>query len=505
MNMKFGRLLGVVLTSAAVFFVILQSLQSADTDGGWQDLFDGRTLSGWRASENAGTFKVIDGMIAASGPRSHLFYVGDGRPQVFKNFEFQADVKTAPGANSGIYFHTEFQGEGFPQKGMEIQINNSATEHNNYLELKKTGSLYGIRNVYKALAPDNEWFRLWFRVEGRRVQVRVNDILVVDYLEPVPPVVPKGRPGRRLSEGTFALQGHDPESKVWFKNLRVKRLPDATAAQEQVVVDDYYRQLIELGAANFPLVNFHVHLKGGLTLPEALAMSRQSGINYGIAINCGLNFSVTNDAGIDAYLKTMAGQPVFVGMQAEGREWVNLFSPEAVARFDYVFTDAMTIVDNTGRRMRLWIKDEVGEIKDKQLFMETLVQRTVDILENEPVDIFVNPTYLPDVLAAEYDALWTQERMQRVVDAAAKNGIAIEINGRLRLPKAAFLKMAKKAGCKFTFGTNNTDRDVGRLDYCLQMVKECGLNWRDMWMPKPDGQKPVQLRKGLRPANRSGN
>jgi len=31
--------------------------------------------------------------------------------------------------------------------------------------------------------------------------------------------------GRRLSSGTFALQGHDPESTVYFRNIRVKPLP----------------------------------------------------------------------------------------------------------------------------------------------------------------------------------------------------------------------------------------------------------------------------------------
>jgi len=104
-------------------------------------------------------------------------------------------------------------------------------------------------------------------------------------------------------------------------------------------------------------------------------------------------------------------------MQAEGREWPTLFSPGAIARFDYVFTDGMTIVDHRGKRARLWIKEEV-DIPDKQAFMDHLVNTIVGILDHEPVDIYVNPTFLPDVIAAEYDALWTPERKQRVIDAA---------------------------------------------------------------------------------------
>ena len=252
-------------------------------------------------------------------------------------------------------------------------------------------------------------------------------------------------------------------------------------------------QMLQFQREHFPVVNFHVHLKGGLTFDQALEQARNSGVKYGIAVNCGLGFSVTNDAGINSYLDTMKGKPVFVGMQAEGREWVRLFSQEAVAKFDYVFTDAMTFTDDSGKRMRLWINDEV-EVKDKQAFMDMLVSRILAIMNNEPIDIYVNPTFLPDCIAKEYDTLWTPERMQKVIAAAAKNGVAIEINARYRLPSPAFIKLAKQAGVKFSFGTNNADRDVGNLDYCLAMVQECGLTPQDMFMPKPNGQKPVQVR-----------
>jgi hypothetical protein len=237
-------------------------------------------------------------------------------------------------------------------------------------------------------------------------------------------------------------------------------------------------------------------LKGGLTLEEALALSRRLGVNYGIAVNCGLGFPIADDGAVSDFLKTMQGQPVFIGMQAEGREWVRLFSPEAVARFDYVFTDAMTFTNKNGRRMRLWIPSEV-EVGEKQEFMEMLVERIVGIMDNEPIDIYVNPTFLPAPIAAEYEALWTAERMNRVIAAAVRNDVAIEINNRYRLPSPAFIRMARKAGVKFTIGTNNADRALGRIEYALQMVRECKLTWRDMWMPKPDGQKPVQKR-GLR-------
>lgn len=477
------------LKSVPAALIILLTLTSA-TAQDWQSLFDGKTLAGWKAGANATSFKVIDGQLACDGPRSHLFYVGADGQSDFTNFEFAAEVLTKNGANSGVYFHTEFQEEGFPEKGFEAQVLNVPGGQGGYRENKLTGSLYGLRNVYKAMARDDEWFRLNVVVKGKRIQIRVNDLLLVDYLEAAPPLSVPNHPGRKLDHGTFALQCHDAGSKVFFRNLRVRRLapdpadPSLTAAP----VTDYDREVIRLGTANIPVVNYHVHLKGGLTLDEALALSRQTGVFYGIAVNCGLNFSVTNDAGIYSYLNTMKGQPAFVAMQAEGREWVKMFSKQAVSQFDYVFTDSMTIFDDSGRRMRLWMTNEVPAIKDPQAFMDMLVARTVTILSTEPINVYVNPTFLPAQIAGQYDQLWTEARMKKVIDAAAKHRIAIEINSRYRLPGPAFLKLAKAGGCKFTFGTNNGDRDVGRLDYSFQMVKDLDLKWQDIWVPTRKGR-----------------
>lgn len=248
--------------------------------------------------------------------------------------------------------------------------------------------------------------------------------------------------------------------------------------------------------AGLALTDYHVHLKGGLTVDEAVALSKQSGVKFGIAQNCGRDFPVKDDAGLLAYVASMKGKDVYVAMQAEGREWVTMFSPKAIAACDYVFTDSMTWRDDKGRRMRLWIPDEVF-VEDKQPFMDMLVERTVWILENEPIDIYVNPTFLPAVLADEYDALWTDERMDRVIAAAVTNDVAIEINARLKLPRERFIKRAAKAGATFACGTNNGGRDdLGDWSYCREMMERCGLTAGDMFTPRPDGQKAIQ-RKAL--------
>jgi len=201
----------------AFLLVALCGFQSCANDG-WSVLFDGKTLTGWRASENTGTFTVRDGMIVVHGDRSHLYYVGPVNNADFKNFEFKAQVMTEPGSNSGIYFHTAWQETGWPAQGYETQINNS------HSDWKRTSSIYDVVNVKEAPAKDNEWFTQHIIVRDKHVIVKTNGRVIVDYTEPENVERPEG-PGRKISHGTFCLQGHDPKSVVYYKDIKVKPLP----------------------------------------------------------------------------------------------------------------------------------------------------------------------------------------------------------------------------------------------------------------------------------------
>jgi hypothetical protein len=469
----------------------------AQNSSDWFPLFDGKSLKDWKASEHEGSFKVVDGEIVVHGERSHLFYTGPVHGADFRNFELAVEIKTMPSANSGVYFHTAFQPSGFPAAGFEVQVeNNDPVSTTSYVERKKTGSLYGVRNVYKTFVKNGEWFRMSILVRGKQVQTRINDMLVVDYVEPDPPFQADPKFQRFLNHGTFALQGHDPGSTTHFRNIRVRPLPDTAGplSTEHPQVDDLYREVIRLGTDNVPVVDYHVHLKGGLTVEQALQNSRRLGIGYGIAINCGQGFPVHSDDSVRQYLDSMKGQPCFIALQGEGREWMTLVSPASVAQFDYVFTDAMTFTDDNGKRMRLWIDDEVGTITDKQVFMETYVARIMGVMR-EPIDIYANPTFLPRQIASEYETLWTPERRHKVIAAAIENNVAIEINNRYKIPSPSFIKEAKAAGAKFSFGTNNADANLGRLEYPIQMVRECGLLWQDIFIPRSYGQKRIQIAK----------
>jgi hypothetical protein len=235
--------------------------------------------------------------------------------------------------------------------------------------------------------------------------------------------------------------------------------------------------------ADFPITDLHVHIKGNLTLEDAVKKSAAENIRYGIAINCGVGFPVHNDSQIDSALATMKDYPQFYkAMQAEGREWVDIFTTESMNKFDYVFTDAMTFTDAKGRRNRIWIPSETY-IDDEEEFMDYLVQTLVTILNTEPIHIYVNSTFLPDQMADRYDHFWTNERMDRVIRAAKDNNIAIEINNRFEIPSATFIKRAKAAGVKFTVGTNNADENFSGAEYARRMIRECGLKESDFWLP----------------------
>jgi len=207
----------VALTLVGLLMVAANASAADKADEGWINLFDGKTFEGWKAAnENPDTWKIKDGALVCHGDRCHLFYVGPKQP--FTNFHFKADVMTLPGSNSGIYFHTAYQETGWPKQGFESQVNIS------HPDPIKTGSLYQVVNVSDPPAKDNQWWTQEIIVQGKHVLVKVNGKTVVDYTEP------EGKEpgpdfGRVLGKGTFALQGHDPKSTVFFKNIQVKRLP----------------------------------------------------------------------------------------------------------------------------------------------------------------------------------------------------------------------------------------------------------------------------------------
>ncbi len=190
----------------------------ADADG-FVSLFDGKSLDGWKVGENADSWKVEDGQIVVHGPGpSHLFYVGPVHDHDWKNFHLKVELKTKPKANSGVYFHTSFQEKGWPDDGFEAQVNCS---HGDW---KKTGSLYDVKDLRAPHHEDDKWFVYEVMVKGDTVTLKVDGKTVNEWTQPADYKPQKGHVGRYLHHGTFALQGHDPQSEVHYKSIMVKPL-----------------------------------------------------------------------------------------------------------------------------------------------------------------------------------------------------------------------------------------------------------------------------------------
>lgn len=406
----------------------------------------------------------------------------------YENFVLTGQALTGDNAEAALLFHTD------GKSGYEVTFRNGPIDGT-----RKSGSLASVRNLYRSLAEDGKWFDFEIAVRGHNISVAINDTAVICYTEPEHPYRTKEYAGRLLSRGSIALKGVNGD--VTFRNLQMTRLKQDAVNESDTMprIDEQNDAVIRFQQRNFPVIDYHVHLKGGLTKEMAHAMSMNYGINYGVAPNAGeggVGRMLADDKEVYEYFNEVKDMPFMRGVQGEGRKWTATFSQEALGVFDYLFTDGMTIVDHKGRLSRIYRPEEVHyDGVTKEQYMEHLVDQTVKILTNEPADIYANPTYLPDDMQADYDRYWTDARVDRVLDVLERYGIALEINARYRIPSFDIIRRAKQRGIKFTFGTNNVDADFGRLEYSLEAVEKCGLTAGDIWFPSMSvrRERPVVL------------
>ncbi len=200
-------------------FVLVSALAMAagKSEKGFKPLFNGKDLTDWtKAKENEDSFSVQDGAIVAKGSRCHLYYTGKNAN--FKNFELKVDVMTGPKSNGGIYFHTAYQEKNWPDKGFEVQVNNS---HGDW---RRTGGLYAVADNKEKVADDDKWFTEHIIVKDKKVTIFVDGKKTSEWDQPADWKGLKDNPGRVLGSGTIALQAHDPGSVIRYKNIRIKQL-----------------------------------------------------------------------------------------------------------------------------------------------------------------------------------------------------------------------------------------------------------------------------------------
>ena len=403
--------------------------------------------------------------------------------QDVRNFFLSGKCQLEAGALAALRFHSDVTG-----KGYEVLFHNGPTDGS-----RKTGSLSHVRNLYRALAQDGQAFYFEVKVREKNIEVWVNFNPVVRYTEGERPYRLPRYAGMRLSRGDFVFEGL--AGKARFSDLVLEPLRDGVTNPDDIYpyADEATDPVMRFQQEDFPVVNWHVHAKGGWTPRQAYAKSLADGICYGLSVNIygkivrkgdgGFGRMIETDDEALGYLKGVGGWPFLHGFQGEGRKWTAAFTAKSLTACDYIFTDSMTVVDNR-RQIRLYRPDEFTmNGRTAEEWMAFYVSQIELILENEPVDIYANPMFLPPPLQPEADALWTDARIDRVLDKLARHKIALEINSRYRIPSHKVLRRARARGIKFAFGTNNVDANIGRLEWSLEAVRACGITKEEMWFP----------------------
>jgi hypothetical protein len=464
---------------AILIILIVASCKSSETKDEWTELFNGKDFTGWKTNETPESFKVVDGVIVANGQRSHLFYVGEGsEPATFKNFEMSLDVMTHHLANSGVYFHTAHQKEGWLNQGYEVQINNSHRGEGDYREVKKGGSLYGIRNLYKAYTKDSVWYNLYFKVEGKHIQIKVNDELVVDYTEPAEPS--RAEKTKILSSGTFALQGHDPHSTVHFKNIRLRVLPDTAGSSHPVPATDLFPKMLAYQANHMPFIDFGIHADGPFNVDSAMQAYMKTGVNLGLVVDASKMEKGNENGSMLDFINRYLKYPVFVGVYRQNLAPIDSVNESTRDQFDYTIGNISTFKMRDGQDIDL---TKEATIPNKQAFMDDYVKAIADALDKGSLSILSDATLLPTNLQSESDKLWTTERMLKVIESARRNNTAIGIDNRSKLPSIPFLKLAKEKGCLFAPMGLYADGVMHEPLYVYEVIDQCKLDYKDMYIP----------------------
>ncbi len=231
---------------------------------------------------------------------------------------------------------------------------------------------------------------------------------------------------------------------------------------------------------DFPLVDLHVHLTNEFTIDRVMQIARERKVKFGIVDHPAV-WAIKDDADLKKYIDKLRNYPVYVGLQPIDMGWSKRFSPELLSKVDYILMDPQRVTMANGEMLQIWEFNTYVENTDE--FMERYMAHSLDILNNEPINIFGWPLFLPVCIARDYYTLWTKERMQQILTAAKKRNIAIEINDMAHTPHDKFILMAKDQGLKFTFGSDSRNQNAGRLAYSKAVAKKCNLRKEDFYLP----------------------
>ena len=449
-------------------------------------LFDGESFAGWNPSGDIDASISDDTIHITGGPGclESENLLSDG----VVSFSFRENVSPC---NSGLFFRTV---PGSSMDGYECQMNNDPPEEDRSKFLgNDTGSIFRRAAARRVVADPADWTAVTLMADGSFFRTWVNGIPTLLWTDDRKPD-PNPRKGLRLEKGSLQFQGHDPSTNVYLRDLAAAAARSDEAAALAEIAPQFERPVLfnpdepaldvdnavflgfkdrmnDLKELGIRLTDFHIHLRGGMTAEKALARQDQTGIASAVLENAGREWPLSDNEKISAFIDEVQrvnaaldpSERMPVGLQVNDRDWYETISSENLERLDYILADSMIMgTDADGKPQRLWLLPADYQT-DLDAWMEEYMDHCLRILD-EPITIFANPTYLPKFAEDHYDELWTDERMDAIVGKAVEKGIALEIQAESPFPNERFLRKALERGAKISFGTNNFDPVLKKLD-----------------------------------------
>lgn len=220
-------------------------LTEEEKAAGWQLLFDGQTLEGWRDYNGqalTGPWEVVDGAIQADGEGSdeNGYIVYD---RIYENFELQWDWKISKGGNSGLLYHVVER----PQykvpyvTGPEYQLIDDKGFAEPLEDWQRCGVDYAMYLPDFAtmnVRPAGEWNTSKIVFDNGHVEYYMNGQKTIEFEAWSDDWFQRKNSGKwenapeygLARKGLICLQDHG--YPAWFRNIKIRELPRKTEEEE---------------------------------------------------------------------------------------------------------------------------------------------------------------------------------------------------------------------------------------------------------------------------------
>lgn len=237
--MNFIKTVFAITTTSLLLAACSQSKDNMLTDAekkeGWELLFDGKSLNGWRMYQNkpAESWSVKDGALYCKGNetdksdlRADIVTVGQ-----YENFEFSVEWKIAPKGNSGIMYHVSEQYPAAYHTGPEYQLIDDENFPEKLEDWQKTGADYAMyTTTSRPVKPVGEYNITKIVAKGTHREHWLNGVKVVEFEQGSEDWNKRKAEGKWKDTPEYGMEktGHiclqDHGSEIWFKNIKIRKL-----------------------------------------------------------------------------------------------------------------------------------------------------------------------------------------------------------------------------------------------------------------------------------------